>query len=496
MNVLLIYPEFPDTFWSFKHALPFVRKQASAPPLGLITVAAMLPSEWDKRLVDVNVTRLSDKDLAWADCVFISGMTVQHESALQIIARCKAAGLTVVAGGPLFTMQPEDFELVDHFVLNEAELTLPAFLADLERGELKHIYLTEDFADIQETPTPMWELVDFKKYVSMPIQYSRGCPFNCDFCNVTALFGHKPRTKRVAQIIAELDSMYALGWRGDVFFVDDNLIGNRKHLKTRLLPALIEWHQDKAGLAFGTEASINLTDDEELMQMMVSAGFATVFIGIETPEEESLAECSKKQNLNRDLVADVKAIQRAGLEVQGGFILGFDSDTASTFQRVVDFIQQSGIVTAMVGLLQAPTGTALYEKMKAAGRILENASGDNVDGTTNIIPKMNLDVLRDGYKNVLASIYSPQAYYERVKTFLREYEPPKIKVQINFGFITENLHAFFRSIVRLGILGKERVEYWKLLLWTLIRKPRSFPLAVRFAIYGHHFRRVCELHVL
>jgi radical SAM superfamily enzyme YgiQ (UPF0313 family) len=492
MNVLLIYPEFPDTFWSFKHALKFIRKKASSPPLGLLTVAAMVPPEWSKRLVDVNVARLSEEDLAWADYAFISGMVVQRESARHIIARCQQAGVKVVAGGPLFTSEYEQFGKVDHFVLNEAEVTLPPFLADLERGCARKVYTTSDFADIQETPVPMWELADLGRYATMNMQYSRGCPYNCDFCNVTALFGHRPRTKSAQQILVELDTLRELGWRGQVFFVDDNLIGNKRRLKSELLPALIEWQKGKKKIPFNTEVSINLADDEELMHMMVEAGFDTVFIGIETPDEDSLAECSKNQNKNRDLVADVKRIQRAGLQVQGGFIVGFDHDTPSIFQRQIDFIQTSGIVTAMVGLLQAPPGTRLYERLKQEGRLLDHISGDNVDGTTNIIPTMNLDTLREGYLQLLQHIYSPEQYYQRVKTFLQEYKPPKIKSPLEFEYIL----AFLRSIYRLGILGEERSHYWKLLFWTLFRRPQLFSLAVTFAIYGYHFRRVCELHIL
>jgi len=496
MNVILLYPEIPDTFWSFKHALKFVRKKAASPPLGLITVASMLPPEWEKRLVDLNVRKLAREDLAWADYALISAMTVQRESARKAIEQCKEAGVKIIAGGPLFTTEHEQFEGVDHFVLNEAEVTLPAFLHDLARGRAKRVYTASDFANIQETPAPQWELAHFGDYASMSVQFSRGCPFNCDFCNVTALFGHQPRTKSASQVIAELDSLYRLGWRGGVFFVDDNLIGNKKRLKTGLLPALIEWRKDKKGFPFGTEVSINLADDEPLMQMMVQAGFDTVFIGIETPNEDSLAECSKKQNLNRNLVEDVKRIQRAGLQVQGGFILGFDNDSPLTFRRLTDFIQNSGIVTAMVGLLQAPPGTKLYERLKQAGRLLERMSGDNVDGTTNIIPVMNLDVLRKGYKDLLQHIYSPEVYYQRVKTFLREYQPPKIKTPWNFRYFSGNIRTITRAFFRLGIVGKERIQYWKLFLWTIVRRPRAFPLAITLAIYGHHFRKTSELHVL
>jgi radical SAM superfamily enzyme YgiQ (UPF0313 family) len=448
----------------------------------------MLPKEWPKKVVDLNVTKLTKKDLAWADCAFIGGMVVQKESAREVIARCKQAGLKIVAGGPLFTSELDEFEDVDHFVLNEAELTLPLFLADLEKGCAKHIYETFEFCDIRRTPAPMWELIDLKHYASMGIQFSRGCPFNCEFCNVTALFGHRSRIKTAEQIIAELDGLYNLGWRGPVFFVDDNFIGNKAYLKAHLLPALIQWQKGKKQIPFNTEASINLADDEPLMEMLVKAGFDTVFIGIETPNEESLAECNKQQNKNRNLLESVKRMQRAGLQVTGGFIVGFDSDTPSIFQRQIEFIQESGIVTAMVGLLNAPPGTGLYARMREEGRLIGLMSGDNVDGTTNILPKMGLDALREGYRNMMQHLYSPEHYYERVMTFLREYKRPKVRNPLDF----QRLLALLRSSIRLGIFGKERFQYWKIFFWTIFRRPQLFALTITFAIYGHHFRRICK----
>jgi radical SAM superfamily enzyme YgiQ (UPF0313 family) len=491
MRILLVYPEFPDTFWSFKHALRFIHKKAASPPLGLLTVAAMLPAEWEKRLVDLNVTDLTSNDLAWADYVFISAMLVQREATRALIARCKEFGSKVVAGGPLFTMEHEQFPEVDHFVLNEAELTLPLFLDDLANGRAQPLYATTEYPDIHQTPAPLWQLVNLKNYDTFSIQFSRGCPFSCDFCNVTALLGHRPRTKTAVQIIAELDSLYALGWRKSIFFVDDNFIGNKKQIKSEILPALIEWRKGKTGMPFNTEVSINLVDDPELLNLMTQAGFDTVFVGIETPNEGSLTECSKNQNKGRDLVESVKQLQRAGLQVQGGFIVGFDNDPPSIFQQQIDFIQKSGIVTAMVGLLQAPPGTRLYERMRKEGRLVNEISGDNVDGTTNIIPKMGLESLQEGYRKLLVQIYAPKFYYERVLTFLREYHPPEIRMPLDSQYIL----ALWRSIYQLGIRGVERVQYWRLFFWTLFRHPRLFPLAITLAIMGFHFRQVVELHV-
>jgi radical SAM superfamily enzyme YgiQ (UPF0313 family) len=492
MNILMIYPEFPDTFWSFKHALKFVGKKASSPPLGLATIAAMLPPDWEIRLIDMNVTRLKQQDIQWADLVFISGMVIQRLSSQKVIELVKNAGKTIVAGGPLFTSEPENFPLIDHLVLNEAEITLPLFLSDFEKGIPKRIYRTDEYPDITQTPVPKWELVQMKYYDSMSIQFSRGCPFNCDFCSVTALLGHRPRTKTVDQVLAELDRRYALGWRRNIFVVDDNFIGYKKILKESILPALIEWRKGKTGCLFITEVSINLADDPELMDLMVKAGFISVFVGIETPSEESLTECHKVQNKNRNLLESVKKLQQKGLQVMGGFIVGFDSDSPSIFQRQIDFIQKSGIVTAMVGLLQAPYGTDLYRRMKQEGRLTDEMSGDNVDGLTNIIPQMDLKLLQEGYARILKEIYSPAFFYQRVRTFLTSYHPAEAPIHIEW----QEILAFFRSIYWLGIRGKEKKEYWSLFFWALCRQPAKFPLAITFSIYGYHFGQVIEKHVI
>lgn len=488
MNALLIYPECPQTFWSLTHAMRLINKKAASPPLGLLTVAAMLPPDWAVRLVDLNVTRLTDADLEWGDCALVSGMIVQRESAYRVIARCKAAGLTVIAGGPLFATQHEQFEDVDHFVLGEAEVTLQPFLEDLEQGRARRVYRSDEFADMTRSPVPRWDLVDPRQYASRGVQFSRGCPHDCDFCEVTQLLGHRWRTKAKEQIIAELDVLYRLGWRGVIPFVDDNLNGNRRLLRTELLPALIEWRKGKRSISFSAQVTIDLADDPELMKMMVQAGFDTVFVGIEAVNEESLAECNKRQNRHRDLLADVKRIQWAGLQVQGGFIVGFDCDTPSVFERLTGFIQKSGIATAMVGLLQAPVGTALYRRLELEGRIRVPLSGDNSDGTTNVLPRMGLEALQEGYRKMVGDIYSPRSYYERLRTFLREYRPPRTSVRLT-GW---HALAVVRSLYYLALAGQERWRYPGLLVWTLFRRPRALPTAVALAIYGYHYRKCYE----
>jgi len=492
LRILLVYPRYPDTFWSFRHALKFVFKKASFPPLGLLTVAAMLPKQWEKKLVDMNTTTLRDEDIKWADYVFVSAMVAQQDSAREVVDRCKKLGTKIVAGGPFFGPGYEEFGFddIDHLVYGEAEEIMPRFLEDLEKGCAKHIYQSEGWPDIRKTPVPLWSLIDRRRYQSMTIQYSRGCPFNCEFCDIIILNGRVPRTKEKAQVIAELDALYDMGWRGGVFFVDDNFIGNKRKLKSEILPAIIEWMEErKRPFSFFTEASINLADDEELMRLMTEAGFDSVFVGIESPNEESLVECHKMQNRSRDLVASVKKMQHYGLQVQGGFIVGFDNDPLSIFKSQIEFIQKSGIVTAMVGVLMAPPGTRLYKRLKEENRLLKGGSGDNTDGSTNFIPKMGHEALVRGYKHVLDTIYAPKQYYERIKTFLKEYRPND---RGKFRVSLLHLIAWLRSIWVLGFKEKGRLHYWKLVIWTLLKKPRTFPLSMTLAVQGLHFRKVAQ----
>jgi radical SAM superfamily enzyme YgiQ (UPF0313 family) len=490
MKILMVYPQYPVTFWSFKHVLKLIGKKAAHPPLGLLTVAAMLPGDWDLRLVDMNVEKLGDGDLTWADCVMVSAMSVQKSSVLDILERCRRLGVRTVAGGPLFTSTPEQYvDLVDHLVLDEAELTLPPFVADLKEGKPQKIYHSDEFPDLSLTPIPRWDLLRLDKYATLALQFSRGCPFDCEFCDITALYGRQPRLKQAGQLLGELEAIYCLGWRGGVFLVDDNFIGHKGKIK-KALPHLIQWMQaHDYPFDFITEASINLADDDELVELMVEANFDSVFIGLETPDEGSLAECSKLQNCGRDLVAAVKKLQAAGLQVLGGYIVGFDHDDKSIFSRQIKFIQESGVVTAMVGLLNAIPKTRLWERLKAENRLRPDMSGDNTDGSINFVPRMDLDKLIDGYRKIVRTIYSPRYFYQRVCRFLEQYQPRRRHLSER-----SEIRSFLRSIFYLGVLGNGRSQwyFWKMLIKSLVRYPRLLPEIMTLMAYGHHFRKVAK----
>ena len=484
MNILLIYPKYPDTFWSFKHVLRFISRRAAFPPLGLATVASLVPKSWKKRLVDMNVCELTDEDLQWADMVFVSAMLVQKDSTREIIDRAKSAGKTVVAGGPAFTAKPDLASGVDHLILNEAEVTLPPFIEDLEVGNPKRIYSSDKKPDMSLTPVPSWELIDMKSYATMAVQYSRGCPFNCEFCDIIVMNGRVPRTKSPEQMISEMDVLKDSGWRGTVFIVDDNFIGNKKKVK-ELLPRLIEWQKENGfPFKFLTEASLNLAQDEELMRLMSAANFHKVFLGIESPSPESLKECSKHQNTVIDLADAVDAIHANGMQVMAGFIVGFDSDGESIFDLQRRFIQQIGVVTAMVGVLNAVPGTRLWNRLKAENRLTGESSGENTDGSTNFVPKMGADTLRCGYQKLMASLYSPKLYYQRINVFLSKYRPT-----VRTRPSKDELKALVRCFWQIGLRSRSRILFWKLMIRTLFTRIRALPAAVELAIYGQHFEK-------
>lgn len=488
LKILLLYPEVPETFWSLTHALKFFGKGAWSPPLGLLTVAAMLPAHYEQRLRDLNIAPDWENDLAWADYVFVSAMDVQRDSARRVINRCKQMGKKVVAGGPLFTSDPGAFVDVDHLVLNEAEVTLPAFLADLAGGKPKSRYASADFADVTASPYPAYHLLDMRGYGAMSVQFSRGCPYQCEFCDVTALFGRRPRTKSAAQIVEELERIYQRGWRGKIYFVDDNIMGNKPYLKKELLPAIIKWRRGKRGILFHTQITMNLADDQEMIDLMYEAGFDWVFIGIETPDEGSLAECNKKQNLHRNLPEQIRHLQRNGLQVQAGFIVGFDHDPPDIFQRQYELIQDSGIVMAMVGLLQAPLGTELYKRLQREGRIVGTMSGNNVLDDTNILTRMDPEFLKSRFRALVKALYEPTNYYARIKIFLSQYKEPKEKPL----FTKDILLAVLRCFFWLGLIREGRTHFWRGFIWTCLHKRDSIQNFIGLAILGYHFWKIHE----
>lgn len=488
MKVLLVSPEVPDTFWSFKHVLRFVSKKSAFPPLGLLTVAAMLPDDWSCRLVDMNVDRLRDEDLRWADQVMIGGMLVHAECARGVARRCAALGKPLIAGGPLFTTGHANFPEIPHFVLGEAEEIMPRLVEDMRNGTLRPVYQAAGRPDVRRTPVPRWELADMRKYVTMAVQFSRGCPYDCEFCDIIVMNGRVPRTKAPEQLVAELEALRKRGWKAGVFVVDDNFIGNKARTK-ELLRAIIDWRRlTKPRMFFLTEASVNLADDPELTGLMTAAGFRKVFVGIETPSEESLEECRKLQNRGRDLVTSVHALQRAGLEVMGGFIVGFDHDPADICKRQFEFIQRSGVVTAMVGLLTALPQTRLWHRLKEEGRLMAESSGNNTAAGMNFVPKLNREFLQEGYRELMRKLYEPRAYYQRVRVFLRHHRPVGPAVRLTWS----DLKAFVKSWWVLGLRHRGRFGYWRLCWGTLLLRPRQFGLAVELAIIGHHFRCVAR----
>ncbi len=490
MKILLISPECENTFWNLSKLLRVLGKRSAYPPLGLLTVAAMLPAEWDKKVIDMNCQALKDEHIKWADYILMSSIIGQKQSTIKLVNMFHKAGKTVIAGGSLFTTGWEEFSNIDTIVLGESEDIIPVLVKDMENKTLKKLYTMEEFPSISKAPIPAWNLTNLSYYNSMCVQLSRGCPFNCEFCDVVQLNGRTPRLKSIGQIIAELDYIYTLGWRGGLFFVDDNFIGNKSVIKKEFLPAIIKWQKDKKyPFILSTQLSINLSDDLELMELMSEAGFSTVFIGIETPDPDGLEECGKLQNKNRNMLESVKKMQNMGFEVNAGFILGFDSDKDTVFQDQIDFIQKSGIIAAMVGLLNVSPKSRLHDRLKKTGRLIDN---NNITGKNtselfelNFIPKMNPGTLINGYGNVLKTIYSPKFYFARIKTFLREYKPRKVAPpKIRFY----HFRGLFSSLWFFGIKEKGRHYYWSLIFWSIFKRPGLLPYAIGLPLGLLHFK--------
>ena len=486
-KILLVYPEIPTTYWSFSYALPFIGKKAFLPPLGLITVASLLPEDYEVSLIDLNVGQLQRRDIEEAELVFISAMIVQKKSFKQIVRMCNECGRPVVAGGPYPISSYEDIEGVDFFVLDEAELTLPKFLSDLEAGSPKKLYRNHDKPDITRTPPPRFDLIDIEAYDSMPLQYSRGCPYNCEFCDIIEMFGRIQRTKTPLQFVREMAAVYSTGFRGQLFIVDDNFISNRRRVKA-LLKEIIAWQREhNSPFSLSTQASIDLAQDDELLDLMVEAGFTMAFIGIETPDEKTLAFTRKGQNLKSGLMESILKIQKRGIEVTGGFILGFDTDPPDIFDRQIDFIQRAGIPTAMIGLLNALPNTRLYRRLKEEGRLLKASTGNNThDLTLDFKPLMPAETLIRGYKRVIAALYSPKKYFERCSTLISRL-PVKTKSVRSLSWI--EIKALFLSIAKQAF-SSYGIHYLRFLAAVLLTRIRLFPDAASMAIKGYHFFKI------
>ena len=488
VRILLISPQTPDTFWSFKHAMRFISKRTAFPPLGLLTVAAMLPDDWELKLIDLNTGSLNDNDLRWADYVMIGAMIVHKASVREIISRCRKFSRRIIAGGPLFTTCHSEFPEIEHFVMGEAEDVMAELVEDIRHNTLRHEYASVNRPDMSHVPLPRWDLIDFKHYASMSVQFSRGCPFNCEFCDIIIMNGRVPRTKTVSRLIEELEDLRRRGWRQTVFIVDDNFIGKKGTVKI-LLHEIIRWRKRTgAEMTFLTEASLNLADDPELYTLMVSAGFRKVFIGIETPETESLEECRKLQNCGRDLTESVEILQRAGLEVMGGFIVGFDNDKPDIFTRQFNFIQRSGVVTAMVGLLMALPETRLYHRLVKEGRMESACTGNNTEAVLNFRPKLNRDFLVNGYRELMKRLYEPRNYYRRIRIFLEHNRPRGPQVKLAWS----DIQALLKSFWVIGVRHRGRLAFWKFYATTLLQRPHQFYNAVELAITGYHFRNVAR----
>ena len=495
-NALLVYPEQPPTFWGADHALEMSGVKATFPPLGLLTIAAMFPPYYALRVVDMNVTTLHDADLEWADLAFTSTMIPQHLSLRTVIERCNDAGVPVVAGGPHPTTFHEDIPGVDHFVLGEVEEIFSEFLRDLEDGKARAIYRESRKPDVTRTPVPRFDLVDTKNYAMMCVQFSRGCPFDCEFCDIIKLYGRVPRTKSPEQVVAELDSLYRLGWRGPVFLVDDNFIGNKRDAMN-LLPAIAEW-QDARGypLTLCTEASANLALMNELMDAMIEAGFDTVFVGIETPNPKALLKTKKAQNTSKNqdnyLFSAVRKIQQHGMQVQGGFILGLDSDDEGVFDAQIEFIQGTGIPVAPIYLLTALKGTDMYERMKSENRLLETPIGTNAM-VLNFKTELEYKTLIEGYKRVIATLYDPtlEKYFERCLTLFRHLRPvrhlrkPRSKSEIDAAFMG----------VRRRLSAWQVPAYTKFIGKVSKDNPRMLLDAIYLAAMGHHFEKIARQQI-
>ena len=486
-NALLIYPKQPPTYWGNNYALDLQGIKAVFPPLGLLTVAAMFPSRYNLRLVDLNVTPLEDDDLEWADLAFTSTMIPQRPSLEQVVERCNRARVPVIAGGPHPTTFHEEIEGIDHFVLDEVEETFPAFLRDLENGTAKPIYRAPGKPDVTLSPLPRFDLINMSDYHSMCLQFSRGCPFDCEFCDITKLYGRVSRTKSPEQMVAEFDHLYDLGWRGPLFLVDDNFIGNKREV-SRLLPVIAEWQKERGHpYSLFTEASVNLVRMNDLRDVMIEAGFDAVFLGIETPNPKALKKMKKPQNLDmRDdnyLFTSVRKIQQKGMMVLGGFILGLDDDDDNAFDAQIEFIQETGIPISLIGLLTALKGTNLWTRLERENRLLDKPI--EIDDTAlNFKPQMDPQTLVEGYLRVIGTIYDStlENYFNRCLTLLENLNP------VPHLYKPVSKHILYAAImgIRQRLTPEQLPVFSRYIAKVSLEHPRLLPLAIRLAGMGYH----------
>jgi radical SAM superfamily enzyme YgiQ (UPF0313 family) len=490
LKVLLVWPKFPPSFWGFEGVLEMLPEAAMTPPLGLITVAALCPPTWNLRLLDHAFDEVRDEDIAAADLVMISAMHAQRADAIAILRQARRLGVRTFIGGPWASSDPEATRVeADHVMVGEAEEVFADIARALENGTAQPIYRVTDKPDMSRSPIPRFDLLRREMYTSMPVQFSRGCPFQCEFCDIITIYGRKPRMKSSQQLIAELDLLRSLGWRNEVFIVDDNFIGNSKHA-LQLAKDLAVWGDThKRPFSFYTEASIDLADRPDLMQAMVEANFMYVFIGIETPSAEALKSSKKFQNLRKDNLAQVRVIQEAGLWVLAGFIVGFDSDDETIFERQREFIERTAITWAMAGILQAPPTTALYDRMIKEGRLIENSESITNFSAPNFKTVLPLPVLLRGLSTLLFGLYEPKAFFARAFLSLERWKtkpsqkPPALPMSYN-------LRLLGASMWTQGVKSEYRSEYWAF-LWKLIRNyatnDAKMWMGIMVLLSAHHF---------
>lgn len=489
MRALLIYPVFPKTFWSYEKILALVDRKVLLPPLGLVTVAAILPQEWEFKLVDRNIRPVTDAEWEWADVVILSAMIVQKQDLIEQIKEAKKRGKLVAVGGPYPTSVPHELEEVgtDFFILDEGEITLPMFVEAINRGEKSGVFRTTEKPDVTSTPIPRFDLLEFDAYDSMSIQFSRGCPFQCEFCDIIVLYGRKPRTKTPAQLLAELDYLYELGWRRGVFMVDDNFIGNKRNVKL-LLKELKVWMQEhKYPFRFDTEASVDLAQDQELMDLMVECGFAAVFLGIETPDEDSLQLTKKFQNTRSSLIESVQTIIKTGLRPMAGFIIGFDGEKKGAGERIVRFAEAAGIPSTTFAMLQALPNTALWHRLNKEGRLRENKDG-NINQTTlmNFIATRPLEEIAREYVEAFCALYDPVKYLDRAYRCFLMLGAPRYKEEFKLPSWVD-LKAFMIIIWRQGIKRETRWKFWHHLFGILKHNPAVLVRYLEVCAHNEHF---------